>query len=336
MHSTNKQSCTVVVCAYTLERWDDIEAGVRQAEQQLAESGREGLVLIVSDHNPDLYGKATTDLAGERVQVIENARRRGLSGARNTAVEQLSTDLVVFLDDDAVPEPGWLEALLAPFQDPAVVATGGAAEPRWPDGCQRPATLPAPPGQPGELDWVVGCTYHGQPTTLAPVRNVMGCSMAFRTRVFDVTGGFGEDLGRVGKVPYGCEETELCIRATQAEPSSRILFEPRSLVRHRVSPDRLTWSYLWRRCYAEGISKAAVTERTTRSASLSTELSYTTKVLPAAVLRELRTTPSSPRRGLAGAFAVVSGLAVTTLGYIVGRVAIRRGRTVSLKESSHP
>ena len=49
---------------------------------------------------------------------------------------------------------------------------------------------------------MVGCTYEGQPTALAPVRNVMGCNMAFRTSVFDTAGLFGEDLGRVGRVPY--------------------------------------------------------------------------------------------------------------------------------------
>ena len=49
----------------------------------------------------------------------------------------------------------------------------------------------------------------------ADLRNVIGCNMAFRATVFDTAGLFGEDLGRVGRVPYGCEETELCIRITR-------------------------------------------------------------------------------------------------------------------------
>ena len=154
----------------------------------------------------------------------------------------------------------------------------------------------------------------------------MGCNMAFRAEVFGTAGLFGEDLGRVGRVPYGCEETELCIRAAQQRPWAKILFEPRSLVRHHVSRDRLTWRYLWRRSYAEGISKAAVTERTTRQASLSTETAYATRVLPRGVLRELGSFPRTRARGLGGAFAIVSALATTGFGYIVGRIAIRRGR----------
>lgn len=315
---------TVVVCAYTLDRWTELSEAVREAANQLQASGLQGRVLIVSDHNDDLLAKAG-ELTGPLVDVVPNTRRRGLSGARNTALEFIDTDLVVFLDDDATPEPGWLDALLAPFSDTEVLITGGAASPRWPSDARRPASLPAADGGRGELDWVIGCTYEGQPTTLAPVRNVMGCNMAFRTEVFEAAGLFGEDLGRVGKVPYGCEETELCIRAAQSNPKAKILFEPKSLVAHHVSHDRLSWRYLWRRSYAEGISKAAVAERTTRDAALSTEMTYTTRILPRGVLRELSSIPRTRVRGLCGAFAIVSALAATSFGYAVGRLAIRRG-----------
>ncbi len=316
------ESLTVVVCAYTLDRWTDLRDGVLEAARQLRDSGRKGRVLVVVDHNDELLTRSA-ELAGPFVDVIANARRRGLSGGRNTAIGLVDTDVIVFLDDDATPEPGWLNHLLAPFADREVLITGGAATPRWPDGATRPVSLPAAPSGRGELDWVVGCTYEGQPTALAPVRNVMGCNMAFRTSVFDTAGLFGEDLGRVGRVPYGCEETELCIRATRHHPDAGILFEPRSRVHHHVSPDRLKWNYLWRRAYAEGISKAAVTERTSHQASLSTEMSYATRILPRGFLRELLSAPRTRGRGLGGAFAIASALAMTGVGYVVGHFAIR-------------
>ncbi|AFN45513.1 glycosyltransferase [Arachnia propionica] len=320
------ESVTVVVCAYTLDRWTDLHDGVLEAARQLRESGREGRVLVVVDHNDELLAKAG-ELAGPLVDVIANTHRRGLSGGRNTAIGFADTEVIVFLDDDATPEPGWLEHLLVPFADREVLVAGGAATPRWPDGAARPVSLPAAPSGRGELDWVVGCTYEGQPTTLAPVRNVMGCNMAFRATVFDTAGLFGEDLGRVGRVPYGCEETELCIRVTRHHPTAGILFEPRSRVRHHVSPDRLRWNYLWRRTYAEGISKAAVTERTSHQASLSTEMSYATRILPRGFLRELLSAPRTRGRGLGGAFAIASALAMTGIGYVVGHIAIRWRRS---------
>ena len=134
------ESVTVVVCAYTLDRWTDLRDGVLEAARQLRESGRKGRVLVVVDHNDELLTRSA-ELAGPFVDVIANARRRGLSGGRNTAIGLVDTDVIVFLDDDATPEPGWLDHLLAPFEDREVLITGGAATPRWPDGAARPVSL---------------------------------------------------------------------------------------------------------------------------------------------------------------------------------------------------
>ena len=39
--------------------------------------------------------------------VADDIHRRGLSGARNTAIEHTTEDIVVFLDDDASASPTW-------------------------------------------------------------------------------------------------------------------------------------------------------------------------------------------------------------------------------------
>jgi len=324
----SRPTAAVVVCAYTLDRWDDLCDSLRSAAQQ--ETAPDELWLVV-DHNDDLLDRARTQLMRElpALRVISNTRRRGLSGARNTALEQVGAEIVVFLDDDASAEPGWLAALTAPYVDPDVIAVGGVAQPRWPQGSSRPVTLPSarPDGSwavRGELDWVVGCTYAGQPTQRAAVRNLMGCNMSFRRQVFAELGGFSETLGRVGKVPLGCEETELCIRATAQIAGAKIVMEPLARVRHHVSPDRLTWSYLRRRCYAEGVSKAAVAAMVGRDSALSTERGYATRVLPAGVARELQlATRGRLRRGLAAAAAIVLGFTATALGYARGRAGVR-------------
>lgn len=51
---------------------------------------------------------------------------RNLSVSRNIGLRAAGGDLVAFIDDDAIPEPDWLDRLTAPFADPKVVATGGA------------------------------------------------------------------------------------------------------------------------------------------------------------------------------------------------------------------
>ena len=173
----------------------------------------------------------------------------------------------------------------------------------------------------GELDWVVGCTYQGQPTTLQPVRNLMGCNMSFRRRVFDQVGGFGEDLGRVGKVPLGCEETELCIRAQQKLPGTVILYEPRARVHHRVTPERMRWRYFRSRCYSEGLSKAVVAARAGNGDGLSSEREYALRTLPRGVLRGMsEAVRGRELAGMVRGLAIVAGLLMTTAGYAVGLV----------------
>jgi len=44
---------------------------------------------------------------------------------KNFGVTQTTTDLVVMLDSDAAPQPGWLAGLVAPFDTPEVMAVGG-------------------------------------------------------------------------------------------------------------------------------------------------------------------------------------------------------------------
>ena len=211
-------TATVVLCVYTEKRWTDIVAAV---ESVAAQDVAPVETLVVVDHNPALLERAQAELPD--VRVLANAHVQGLSGARNTAIAEAKGDVVVFLDDDARARPGWLAALLEPYEDVTVQAVGGVAHPRWPtwpNGGRRPNVLPgAHPTDgdaTGELDWIVGCTYTGQPTERAEVRNLMGCNMSFRREVFERIGGFAEEIGRIGKNPLGCEETELCIRARQA------------------------------------------------------------------------------------------------------------------------
>lgn len=312
---------TVIVCAYTEDRWDDLVDAVRSS---ISSGHRPDQVVVVIDHNEALLARSRqtfiTAALGVPVIVAPNAGRKGLSGARNTGVELSTGAVVVFLDDDARARPGWLAALLHGYGDPVVIGVGGVARPAFPG--DRPSSLPAGAGdRPGELDWVVGCTYAGQPTHLEPVRNLMGCNMSLRRDVFERAGGFSDGLGRVGRTPLGCEETELCIRAARVMPEGRILFQPSAVVDHRVSVDRVRWNYLLRRSWAEGLSKAVVSRMEGRDQGLSTERAYTTRILPVALLRELGR--GMRGRGFGGAVAIPAALLVTAAGYLRGGLSRR-------------
>ncbi|KWX56530.1 family 2 glycosyl transferase [Mycobacterium sp. NAZ190054] len=307
------ESLSVVICAYTTERWDDL---CRSVESVLADRGPGLQVVLVVDHNDELYRRAVARFGGHRrITVRHNNGPRGLSGARNTGVDAADGEVVAFLDDDAAAEPGWSRALLRHYDDPRVLGVGGSAAPVWPGG--RPRWMPR------EFDWVVGCSYTGQPDRLAPVRNPLGCNMSLRRTALADIGGFRSEVGRVGKLPVGGEETELFLRLRTLRPSGRVLLDPSAGVRHHVSPDRATLRYFVSRCYHEGMSKAVVTRLAGAPKSLDSERAYSTKVLPRAVVRET----FSPRRGgRARAAVMMLGLGVTTAGYLRGKLTRRSGR----------
>lgn len=293
---------SVVVCAYTLRRWDDLAEAIDSARSQ-----PEALeVILVIDHENELLGRAEEKWGATEVLVVPNRYQQGLSGARNTGLELASGELVAFLDDDAVAAVDWLRLLVACFANDNVVGAGGSAVPNWPSGIPVP-TLPP------ELLWVVGCTYRGQPRELTEVRNVLGCSMVFRRIPLLLIGGFNVNTGRVGQIPLGGEETEACIKLRQAFPASRVMFEPRSVVRHRVTADRTTWRYLRRRSFFEGVSKAALSRNLGQQDALSSERSYVARILPGGVWREL-----SHGHPL-GALAIALSLASAGLGYCYGK-----------------
>ncbi|BCJ74085.1 hypothetical protein CS0771_36290 [Catellatospora sp. IY07-71] len=303
---------TVVICVYTEQRWPQI---VRAVDSVLVQDTPADQIVVVVDHNAPLLERARAAFPG--VTVVPSAGPAGLSGARNTGVAYARGDVVAFLDDDAAAEPDWLARMLRHYREPTVVAVGGRAEPAW-DGA-RPRWLPP------EFDWVIGCSYTGQPVEVAPVRNVIGCNMSFRRAVLADGDRFDPALGRVGRVPVGCEETELCIRIRQRHPDSVILYDPGALVHHRVTADRATWSYFRRRCFAEGRSKAVVARLVGSGAGLAAERAYTRQALPRGVRQGVRQARAGDRGGLLRAGAIVAGLLVTAWGYATGR-ALRASR----------
>lgn len=303
---------SVIICAYTGERWNDLAAAVESVQAQTLTAKE---IIIVVDHNHQLLERVQQRFPG--ITVVENRESRGLSGARNTGIALSGGDIIAFLDDDAVAHPNWLMSLSEGFSDPQVLGVGGAVLPLWLNA--KAAWFPE------EFYWVVGCTYRGMPEEAGMIRNPIGANMAFRREVFEAVGGFQREIGRVGKRPLGCEETEMCIRARQHWPQRGFLYQPEVKVLHRVPASRTTWRYFFSRCYFEGISKAFVSRYVGARDGLASECAYTLRVLP-----------QGAGRGLVDAFfhhdpggfgrvgAILSGLAFTVAGYCAGQVFARQ------------
>lgn len=308
----------VVICAYTEDRWQQLSAAVASVWAQTLPAAE---IILVIDHCQALYDRATRAFPG--ITVITNHEQQGLSGARNAGVQTARSEIVAFLDDDAIAAPDWLASLVQPYEDPRVLGVGGHVSANWHGG--RPNWFPP------EFDWVVGCSYHGMPSERSAIRNFIGANMSLRRSLLLQSGGFDTALGRIGTRPVGCEETELCIRVQRENPDSVHVYEPTARVLHAVPASRSTWSYFRSRCYAEGLSKARVSCIATAKQALSTERRYLGSTVPRALLRNVGHAFRGRPSAMIAAFALVVGVVITGLGYTVGRAQLARAESTTRK-----
>ena len=305
---------SVIIPTYTEKRWSLLTAAVTSAQRQ---SPAPHEIVVCVDHNRVLFERCRaqwrdSDFNGSPpVVVVENRHDGHLGASRTTGAEVASGDVLLFLDDDAEAEPGWLARLLCRLDDPGVVAVGGAPLPVY--------EKPRPRWFPHEFDWVFGCAYRGLPEATGPVLRVIGANMAVRKADIAAIGGFHSD---------DHDDLDMCHRLLERFPDRRILYEPSAIVRHHVSGDRLTWRFFWRRCFFVNRSKVAAMRSMGPAANMAAERRFAGRALTTGVLTELRAALGGDASGLLRAAALCAGLGISGLGYAVGTLEwVLRRRT---------
>jgi len=169
---------------------------------------------------------------------------------------------------------------------------------------------------PPDFDWVFGCHYRSLPDRLAPVRHLIGANMSVRRKEMLAVGGFHAD---------DHDDMDLSHRIAHEHGSAAVLYEPQAEVRHYVAPERLTWSYFWRRCYFVNRSKVGAFAGMGDAGNIHAELRFSVGVLLALIPALLAAVTGHPER-LLHAFVAVTGLAMAACGYLAGRLQLAQGR----------
>jgi GT2 family glycosyltransferase len=295
-------SVAVVVCAASRER----EGLLRACVRALLDGERTpDEILVVVDQNPALEASVACWLPAS-VRLLRS-ETRGISPSRNAGLAAAASDVVAFVDDDAIAEPDWLVRIMQPFEASGdVLGAGGAVVPEW-DGSRR--------WLPDELLWVVGCTYRWHRDDAGPIRNPIGCNMAFRRRELAAAGGFSAEFGKQGGTLNTCDETEVGLRIERAYGPGRIRFVPAARVRHVIPATRVGWRKLVVRCASEGLSKARL-RQSYGEVALGAEREYARRLVTRAVPRLVaRGAVRREPRSLQGAGAILLSLAVTAAAY---------------------
>ena len=204
-------------------------------------------VLIVdngsSDKTPQLAAAFAQRHPGVRV-VHEDTP--GLCRARDAGAAAARTPVVVYIDDDARPGPGWVEALRDAFADDDVVIAGGPIVGLWPDG-RREAW---PPAGRESLLGVLDLGDADQEPAL-PEHGPWGGNFAVRTAALREIGGFDERFGAGARGWLGGDEVYVSHLIRRAG-LGRTRFVAHAAVGHRCEKSRCTDSYLVVRAYRGG------------------------------------------------------------------------------------
>jgi cellulose synthase/poly-beta-1,6-N-acetylglucosamine synthase-like glycosyltransferase len=156
----------------------------------------------------------------------------GLSRARNLAPRISKADILAYLDDDSLPEPGWLTALVREFGDERVMAVCGKV---LPTSLATPAERLYHEALTRRSERLVvneATPYWFEITNFGGVGD--GMNMAFRRSAFESWPGFDERLG-LGAPLEGSEEHYALFELVAREYS--VVYTPDAVVRHPYPPD---------------------------------------------------------------------------------------------------
>jgi len=211
-------------------------------------------ILVVDNGSSDGTVEAVRALAGDRVRCIVEPGA-GATRARNAGARAARGEVAAFIDDDALPRPGWLAALLDPFSDARIGCVGGRVRLRF-EGA-APAWI-----NDALAAYLAAYDLGDDPVDLAlrPHHEApRGLNMAVRREALLEVGGFDVRLGPRGSRPSVGEESELCLRLLRRGHGVR--YDPRAEVEHLVDPARLDSAWFLRRAFWTGWGEGFIDAR---------------------------------------------------------------------------
>ena len=179
-------------------------------------------ILVVDDGSSDQTGEWMAQVSG--LHFHRRAQNGGFIAACNDGAARARGEFLVFLNNDTVPQPGWLDALLDTFRTEPDAGLVGA-QLLYPDGrLQEAGGVVFSDGS----AWNYGRFESAHDPRFASLRAADYCSgaaIAIRRELFRSLGGFDTRYA-----PAYYEDTDLAFSVRAC--GHRVLYQPRSRVVH--------------------------------------------------------------------------------------------------------
>jgi N-acetylglucosaminyl-diphospho-decaprenol L-rhamnosyltransferase len=197
-------------------------AELRRTLPPLLAELRDGDELIVVDNDSPDDSAATAAALAPWVKIVRMGRNRGFAGGANVGASAATGDLLVILNPDAMPLPGWGEAIRRPWLE----GRGWSAWQGLVAG--EDGTTINSAGNPVHFTGIVWAGMHGEPLTAAPgageVAAASGACLAVPLEIWRRVGGLAERFFMYH------EDVDLSLRLRLAGETVGI--EPRAVVAH--------------------------------------------------------------------------------------------------------
>jgi glycosyltransferase involved in cell wall biosynthesis len=167
---------------------------------------------------------------------------QGQTYARNAGIREAQGEIVVFTDDDVIPQPDWLVNLLEPYGDPAVSGVQGRAHLQF--------DAPPPPWLELVHRGFLAQVDHGDRRIFPFLKSLTGVNMSFRRKIVAHIGEYNTLLGP-GRSGFW-DDTEFSVRMTRA--GYLLCYQPTALVHHQISTARLTPASFRKAAFQNGVS----------------------------------------------------------------------------------
>ncbi|GAA0511160.1 Glycosyl transferase family 2 [Halorubrum aquaticum] len=235
---------SVVVCTYTMDRYDVFTEAVESALSQTYDPIE---VVLVIDGNSEVYERAVADFGDcENVVIHDNEENRGISYSRTKGAKLASGEIVAFIDDDGVAEEDWIEKHVEMYEETDAVAVAGYVAPDW--------QTDKPDFFPDEFYWLVGCTERGFAEDGEEVRNGYGSNVSYERNAFLSVGGYDVNTGRKGDRHIQAHEAPVGIRLRE-KYGKGVVYVNDAVVHHKLFDYRGEFQWLVFRSFWQGFSK---------------------------------------------------------------------------------
>lgn len=236
------KNITIAICTYN--RADILSSALESLCRQ---------TLIPDQYEILVVDNASTDNTGDIIRNVQEKYpehhiigiyevKQGLGYARNTALGQVDTPYIAYIDDDARADPNWLAIILGYIEKSTTFhCLGGPILPFYTS--MKPAWF---------KDQYESRTWGDKIRHLRFGESLSGSNMIWHTEALRSIGGFGETVGVKGNTLSVGEETIAFHQLWQRIENPVVIYDPNLVIYHWVPPNKMRINYPLKRAFVVG------------------------------------------------------------------------------------